>query len=165
VPKTIEVDLALITSDDERLRDLELALLNTAQQHDAHPRYWLHTVPGIGNILSLVRLYDIHDLGRLPSGQDCASYARVVTYRKESAGKRVGPSGKNIGNAHLQWACSEAATWFLRHNPDGQKLLTRLEKNHGKGKALTIVAHRLARAVYDMLERQTAFAMGSFLRA
>jgi hypothetical protein len=40
-----------------------------------------------------------------------------------------------------------------------------LEKKHDKGTALTILAHTLARAVYDMLKRQTAFAMDVFLRA
>jgi len=64
VHKTIEVDLALITYDDELFRDLELALLKTAKQHDAHTLDLLQTVPGIGKILSLVRLYEIHDIGR-----------------------------------------------------------------------------------------------------
>ena len=52
---------------------------------------------------------------------------------------------------------------FLRHNPAGQKLLARLEPKHGKGKALTILAHKLARAVYAMLKRHTVFAMETFL--
>ena len=52
---------------------------------------------------------------------------------------------------------------FLRHNPTGPKHLARLEHRHGKGKALTIVAHKLARAVYYMLKRHTAFDMEKFL--
>jgi transposase len=36
VQKTREVDRALITSDDALLRDLELASVKTAKQHDAH---------------------------------------------------------------------------------------------------------------------------------
>jgi hypothetical protein len=52
---------------------------------------------------------------------------------------------------------------FLRNNPAGQKYLARLEKKHDKGKALTILAHKLARAVYSMRKRQTAFAMDQFL--
>jgi transposase len=165
VQKTIEVDLALITYDDELLRDLELAIVNTAQQHDAPTLYVLQTVPGIGKILSRVLLYEIHDISRFPSAQDFASYARLVQCSKESAGNRLGTSGKKIGNAHLKWAFCEAATLFLRLNPGGQKLLTRLEKQHGQGKALTILAHKLARAVYYRLKRQTAFDMDRFLRA
>nr|MDQ3830655.1 IS110 family transposase [Candidatus Tectomicrobia bacterium] len=57
----------------------------------------------------------------------------------------------------------EAATLFLRQNPAGQKRLARLEHKHGKGKALTILAPRLARAVYDLLNHTTAFDMEPFL--
>jgi hypothetical protein len=54
---------------------------------------------------------------------------------------------------------------FLRTNPAGQKYLARLEKKHGKGKALTVLAHKLARAVYHMLKRETAFDMPRFLQS
>src|ERR687891_657522 len=164
VHKSIEVDLALITYYDNLLQDLELSILKTAKQHDANTLYLLQTVPGIGKILSLVLLYEIYDIDRFPRVQDFASYCRLVKCAKESAGKRLGTSGKKIGNAHLKWAFSEAATLFLRNNPQGQQLLARLEKKHHKGKALTILAHKLARAVYDMLKRQTAFDMAMFLR-
>jgi hypothetical protein len=52
---------------------------------------------------------------------------------------------------------------FFRANPAGQTYLARLENKHGKDKALTVLAHTLARAVYYMLKRQTAFAMHKFL--
>jgi len=165
VQKTIEVDLALLTYYDELLRDLELSILTTAKQHDANTLYLLQTVPGIGKILSLVLLYEIHDIDRFPRVQDFASYCRLVKCAKESAGKHLGTSGKKIGNAHLKWAFSEAAVLFLRNNPQGQKYLARLEKKHDKGKALTILAHKLARAVYYMLKRKTAFDIDVFLRA
>jgi transposase len=165
VQKTIEVDLALITYYDELLKDLELYLLKTAKQHDANTLYLLQTVPGIGKILSLVLLYEIHDIRRFPSVQNFASYSRLVKCSKESGGKRLGTSGNKIGNAHLKWAFSKAATLFLRNHPEGRKLLSRLEKKHDKGKALSILAHKLGRAVYDMLKRQTAFDMALFLQA
>jgi transposase len=164
VQKNIEVDLALITSDDERLRDLELAIIHTATKHEANTLSRLQTVPGIGKILSLVRRYEIHDIARFPRVQDFGSYGRRVKCAKEAAGKRLGPSGKQIGNAHLKWAFSEAAVLFLRNNPQGQKYLGRLEKKHDTGKALTIRAHKLARAVYYMLKRKTAFDRDMFLR-
>jgi transposase len=163
VHKTIAVDLALITYYDQMLSDLELFILKTAKQHDAHTLYLLQPVPGIGKILSLVLLYEIHDLDRFPRVQDFASYGRLVKWAKESGGKRLGTSGNKIGNAHLKWAFSEAATLFLRGNEPGQKYLARLEKKHDKGKALSMLAHKLARAVYYMLKRQTAFDLEPFL--
>ena len=51
VHKSIAVALALITSYDELLRDVELTIVKTAKHHDAHTLYLLHTVPGIGKIL------------------------------------------------------------------------------------------------------------------
>jgi hypothetical protein len=151
------VDLALLGHYDDLLRDMELSILRTAKQHNAHTRYLLRTVPGIGEMLSLVLLYAIHDLARFPRVQDVVSYCRLGKCAQESAGKRYGTSGAKIGNAYLTWAFSEAAVLFLRTNPAGHKDLARLEKKHGKGKALTTLAHQLARAVYDMVQRGEEF--------
>ena len=163
--KSIEVDRALLTSDDALLRDVERTIVTTAKHHDAHTLSLRHTVPGIGKILSLVLLYDIHQIDRFPRVQDFASYCRLVTCAKASAGKRSGTSGTNIGHAHLTWAFSEAAVLCLRDHPAGQKCLARLEKKHSQGKALTILAHKLARAVYYMLQHKTAFDMPQFLHS
>ena len=165
VQKSIEVDLALIGYYDPLLTDLELHIVKTAKQHDAQTLYLLQSVPGIGKILSLVLLYEIHDIQRFPRVQDFVSYCRLVKCAKESAGKRYGTSGAKIGNAYLKWAFSEAAVLFLRNHPAGQKYLARLEKKHGTGKALTILAQKLARAVYYMLRRDTVFDMDRFLHS
>jgi transposase len=165
VQKSIEVDLALSGYYDALLRDVELTVLNTAKHHDANTLYLLQTVPGMGQMLSLVLLYESHDINRFPRVQEFASYCRLVKCAKVSNGKRAGTSGAKIGNAHLTWAFSEAAVLFLRENPPGQKFLARLEKKHDKGKALTILAHKLARAVYYMLKRKGAFDMQRFFNS
>jgi transposase len=162
VQKSVEVDLALIDHYDRLLSDVELTIVQTAKQHNAQALYRLQSVPGIGKILSLVLLYEIHEITRFPRVQDFVSYCRLVKCAKESAGKRYGTAGTKIGNAYLKWAFSEAAVLFLRNNPAGQKYLARLEKHHGKGRALTVFAHKLARAVYYMLKRDTAFDMQKF---
>jgi transposase len=109
VQKSMEVDLALVSHYDTLLRDVELTLLKTAKQHDPNTLYLRQTVPGLGNILSLVLLYDIHQIERFPRVQEFASYCRLIKCAKESNGKRSGTSGSKIGNAHLKWAFSEAA--------------------------------------------------------
>ena len=111
----------------------------------------------MGQIRSLVLRDAIQDLRRFPRGQDCAASARFVTGRKDSAGNRLGPSGKNIGHAHLTGALSEAAPLCLRQHPAGQQLLGRVEKQHDKGQALSILAHTLGRAVSHRLKRTVAF--------
>jgi transposase len=159
VQKSVEVDLALIDYYDRLLNDIELTILQTAKQHNAQSLSRLQSVPGIGNIVRLVLLYEMHDIARFPRVQDFVSYCRLVKCAKESAGKRSGTSGAKIGHAYLTWAFSEAAVLFLRNNPMGQKYLARLENKHGKGKALTILAHKLARAIYYILKRDTVFDM------
>ena len=68
-----------------------------------------------------------------------------------------------MGNVHLKWAFSEAAALFLRGNSVGQKYFARLEKKHGKGKALSILAAKLGRAVYYMLLRSRPFELQRFV--
>jgi transposase len=164
VPKSIGVDLALISHDNSLLRDLGLSVRTTAAGHHASTLYWPRTVPGIGERLSLVLRYAIQHIHRFPRVQEFVSDCRLVTCAKASAGKRYGTGGTKIGNASLQGAFSAAAVLCLRDNPPGQKDLTRLGKKHGKGKALTVLAHPLARAVYDMLTRATAFHMDKCTR-
>ena len=148
VQKSMAGDLALLGYDDPLLRALALHIVKAAKQHDAHTLSLLQTVPGIGKILRLVLLYAIHDIERFPSVQDFVSYCRLVTWAKASAGTRSGTAGAKIGNAYLTWAFSEAAVLLLRDNPAGQKSLTRLEKKHGQGNALTLLAQKLGRTVY-----------------
>ena len=84
---------------------------------------------------------------------------------KESGGKRLGSSGKKIGNVHLRWAFAEAAVLFLRHNQPGKEYFTKLEHQPGKAKALTVLAHKLGRAVYYMLTREQAVDLTRFVTA
>jgi len=162
VRKSIETNLALIDEYDRLLTELELHLTETAKVHDVNAFYRLRSVPGIGKILALVLLYEIHDIHRFPRVQDFVSYCRLVKCAKESDGKHYGYSGTKIGNAHLKWAFSEAAVLCLRKNPVAQRYVARLAHKHGKGKALTILAHKLARAVYYMLHRGQAFEATRF---
>ena len=76
--------------------------------------------------------------------------------REGVRGKSLGTGGAKIGNAHLKWAFSEAAVLFLRHAPR-QEAARAARAKHGKGKALSILAHKLGRAVYYMLARKQPF--------
>jgi transposase len=163
VHQSIAVDLALLGHYDRLLTDLELSIVQTAKADDAQTFYRLRSIPGVGKILALVLLSESHDIQRFPRVQEFVSYGRLVKCAKESAGKRYGTSGKKIGNAYLKWAFSDAAVLFLCNNPAGQKYLARLERRHGKGNALTVLAHQVARAVYYMCKRDTAVDLDKFL--
>ena len=132
--------MTLIDQYDAIVTDLELTIVREAKRHDADAFHRLRSVPGIGKVLALTILYEVHDITRFDRVQEFSSYAR-------------------------KWAFSEAAVLVLRHTPEGKKLLVRLEQKHGKGKALSILAHKIGRAVYYMLARGTVFSMERFLAA
>jgi transposase len=163
VRRSIALDLALLERYDELLADLEADLVRQAQQHDPQAFHRLRTIPGVGKVLALTILYEIHDIHRFERVQEFASYARLVKCAKESAGKKHGTSGAKMGNVHLKWAFSEAAVLFVRHSAEGKQRLARLEQRFGKGKALSILAHKLGRTVYFMLRRGKAFDRARFL--
>jgi hypothetical protein len=50
----------------------------------------------------------------------------------------------------------------VRNKPAGPKSLARIERTQGHGKAVTILAQKLARAGYDLLKRETAFDLDHF---
>jgi len=115
--------------------------------------------------LALVIFYEIQDIPRFPRVQDFVSSCRVVKCAKESNGNRLGTAGKKIGTSHLRWAFAEAASLFLRQHQLGKEYFTTLDHQHGKAKALTVLGHKLARAVYDMLTREQPFDLQRFVSA
>ncbi len=90
---------------------------------------------------------------------------RWCNARTSRPGRSMAPGGAKMGNVHLKWAFSEAAVLFLRHAPGGKKLLDLIEKKHGKGKDLSILAHKIGRAVFYRLSRRTVFTMDKFRAA
>jgi transposase len=163
VQQSIAVDLEMIYAYDPVIAQLERSIIRTAKHHDPVTYALLQTIPGVGRILGLVILYEIENINRFPTVQNFVSYCRLVKCTKESNGKKYGSSGKKIGNAHLKWAFSEAAALFLKNNDPGKRYLDRLTNKYGKAKALSILAHRMGRAVYLMLKNKEAFDQNKFL--
>jgi len=154
---SVEADLATVGHYDQLLGQLEKDLMLQATLHDPRACRLLRTIPGIGKILSLVLLYEIHTIDRFASVGDFLSYARLVTPKQTSDGKVTGHSGAKIGNVHLKWAFSEAVLWMLRNSEDAKAFLKRKEKKYGKCRAMTMLARKIARAVYQMLKRNEFF--------
>lgn len=164
VRKSVEVDVKVVDHLDTVITDLEKHLITTTKVHDASNFLLLQSIPGVGEILAMTILYEVHDIARFETVQDFASYARLIRCARESAGKRSGTSGSKIGNAHLKWAIGEAAVTMLRHaNVD--KLRSRLQRKHGKGKAMGVLCHKIGRTIYYMLLRRKPFDMERFLAA
>ena len=164
VRRMIELDLALIDQLDDDIRRIELYLSRNAKIDAPSDYYRLRSIPGVGKILSLVMLYEIHDIHRFPKVGNFLSYARLVRCAHESAGKRCGFGNRKIGNAHLKWAFSEATVLMMKQSAEAKRFVARKERKHGKAKAIAILGAKLGRAIYNMLKREEPFNLKVFLK-
>lgn len=162
VRQNVAVDLRLIDYLSQSIVELEQYLLGTAQVEDLQTYQRLQTIPGVGRVLALVLLYETHAWSRFATVGQFLSYARLVRCRHESAGKTVGSGNNNIGNPHLQWAFAEAACLMLRVRERARRWKQRYQQKCGQGKAMSVLAAKLGRAVYHMLRKQEAFAEERF---
>ncbi len=157
--KMLNSDLLMVEHYTKLIHNLE-SFIHSARfrkREVGHSISLLKTVPGIGPVLSATIFYEIEDIDRFPTVQNFISYCRLIKPKKTSAGKIVGSSGKKIGNHHLRWAFSEAVLLHLRDEAKGKSYMEKLIKKHPKGKAMSIMAAKIARAVYFILKRQQPF--------
>jgi len=152
-------DLAMIKHFDTQIFALEEELQRQAKKSAAREYALLQTVPGIGENLGMTILCEIGDIARFPTVKNFLSYSRLVKGTVASAGKIKGLRGAKLGNPYLRWAFGEAAVIAKRDHAVIGPLAQRLEArmNGNKFKANTVVAIKLARAVYFMLKSQTVF--------
>lgn len=162
VQLSVASDLANLDHFDEEIRKLELHLERSAKVDDSQAFFLLKTIPGVGKVLALTMLYEIHDIGRFPTVGNFISYCRLVKCAHTSAGKSYGTGGAKIGNAHLRWAFGEAAVLLIRESAEAKSYVDRMTKKHGKPKAISILAAKIARTVYHMLRRKQAFDAARF---
>jgi transposase len=159
----LAADLAIVTGLDQQIKRLEAELVRAAKVHDPQAFHRLRTVPGIGPVLALILLYEVHDIGRFAGEGRFLSYARLVSGVRESAGKSKGTGGRKIGNAHLKWAFGEATCLLIRELPRAKTWLARRERKLGKKRALGALAARLGRTVYHLWRKKEAFDVNQFL--
>ncbi|MCL4837764.1 MAG: IS110 family transposase, partial [Thermoanaerobaculia bacterium] len=161
---SIGADCSRLDALDALIDELERTLVRAVKVDDLASFYRLRTIPGIGETLAMTIHYEVPDFDCFDTVQQFASYARLVAPRGESSGKLGGSRGRRQGDVHLKWAFSEAAVLLLRANPRAQKLHARLVKRLGRAKALSVLAHKLGRAVFHMQKRQQPFDAERFYR-
>jgi transposase len=163
VQQMIACDISLIDHYDALLQQVELYILKHAKAHRPQDLFLLQTIPGVGEILSLVMLYEIHEISRFEKVQHFTSYSRLIKPTKESAGKIKGGGGKKMGNACLKWAFSEAVLLLIRESDAVKELHNHLKNRYGKARALAILSHKLGRTVFYMLKNKEAFDEKKFV--
>jgi transposase len=153
----VECDMELVRSYDRRIEIIDQKLAQLAKKEHGRDFALLMTVPGIGRVLALTILFEIDTIGRFPTVKDFVSYCRLVKGSVASAGKVKGLCGGKMGNPYLRWAFGEAAVICKRNHPLLTPYAEMLVSKYGKFKGNAILANKLGRAVYFMLQKGTAF--------
>lgn len=162
--KNIETDIALIESLDPLIAELEVQIRSQARYHNRRDFNSLMTIPGVGEILAFVILYETHDISRFGSVQEYSSYCRVVKCQRTSAGKAKGDAYLKMGNPYLKWAYGQIILSAQRHSEAIGKYYQRFVSKYGKGRAKSIMGHKFAIAVYYMLKNGQSFDEKRFIQ-
>ena len=160
---SIDSDLDMIEALDAIIYTLEKQLATQAKHHDRKAFALLRTIPGVGKMIALTILYEIHTIERFRSAAAFSSYGRLVKVQHESGGKKTKGGNNRIGNPHLKWAFTEI---ILRAQVDSsiiKKYYGKLKTKHGAAKAKSIIAHKFAIATYYMLKNGCAFDERQFV--
>lgn len=156
-------DLNTIDHYDKTIASMEKLIIQKANQHSKEEFKLLKTFPGIGDILALIILYEMDTYERFPSVQKFSSYSRVVRCQRESSGKRTDNLNQKVGNPYLKWAFSEASV-FSQRSEAIALLYKKLVFKYGKSRALTVLSHKIASAVFRMLQKKEPYSEEKFVR-
>lgn len=148
-------NLTVLQCLEEQIAQLEDVVLAQLKLHEGFRS--LLTVSGIGQILGMTIMLETGAISRFATVGDFASYCRCVSSQKLSNGKRKGQGNTKNGNKYLAWAFVEAAHVAVRYNAQIKRFYQRKRAKTNRVVAIKAVAHKLARACYDMLRDQGPF--------
>lgn len=153
----LQEQLGHLTDLDERITRLDEEIEARLRPFEADLAR-LRTIPGVGFRVAQELSAEIgFDMGRFPSAQHLASWAKLCPGNNLSAGKRK-HSRTGHGNRYLRTALTEAA------HAAGRKKGTylhaqyhRLASRRGKKRATTAVAHSILTIAYHLLCRKSEY--------
>lgn len=162
--ETVDCDLQTTKYLDSLIRRIEKYVLKRVVVHNKEAFALLCTMPGIGAVLGLTILYEMHTLKRFRRCQDFMSYSRLVRAEHSSNGKKVGAGQRKIGNPYIKWALSEVAVHLARISPEVALLVESQKRKYGDAGAWSRLSQKIGRTVYYMLKNNKPFDLAYFLK-
>lgn len=173
----LEEGVRRLPPETGRSLELELELLDQLQTHievlEARIRERIQltpaiqlvkTLPGVGNILSVVIASEVGSVARFPSRSHFASYAGTTPKVSASGGKTRYGRMRQEANPFLKWAFIEAANVVARHRASPTwgsrhvaQLYDRIRRRKGHAIAVGAVARHLAEATYSILRKEEPY--------
>lgn len=117
----------------------------------------LQTVPGIGEIWSLIIAAEIGPFNRFPNADALEFWAGMTADLKESAGRTQSGNITKAGSTTLRWAICQAAITLCLSDPDQEKIRQRLIRRIGKPKSNVAMGRRLLRILYAIVRDQKPY--------
>jgi len=164
IQSNIELNLDIIDFFDPKLNKIEREIRAEAKNYDRTTHNLLLTVPGIGDMMSLVILYEIGDITRFESAQKFSSYCRLVKCERESGGKKYHGGNQKIGNPYLKWAIGEIIIHAPRTSPVIKSYYEKITNKFGNKRAKSIMNHKFGVAIYYMLKNKEGFDENRFIQ-
>jgi transposase len=125
---------------------------------------WLLSLPGVGPTLAAVITAELDDIGRFPTPEKLCSYAGVVPTTHSSGGKTYHGRLLPFCNKWLRWALIEASWVAIGCSPYFGALY---QHHRSRGKkantAITIVARRMCRILWQLLKEERNFEKRPFV--
>jgi transposase len=144
------LDVVMLTERHrERLRrDLHYA---PRDEGFAQREALLQTVPGIGDIWSLIIAAEIGPFDRFPNADALEFWAGLTADLKESAGRTQSGNITKAGSATLRWALCQAAVTLCQCDARQEAIRQRLLARIGRAKANVAMGRRLLRILYALV--------------
>ncbi|MFN3740978.1 MAG: IS110 family transposase [Thermodesulfovibrionales bacterium] len=151
----LKQNLSLLEVVQEKIKSSE-GLLKELTKKDNRVKL-LQTVPGIGEYLACLIVYEIGDIKRFGSAKQLCSYAGIVPGIYAS-GNRIYYRGiTHQGNKFLRWAIIESV-WPATRTDLGLKILyERLKREKGANTAKVAVGRKVLTIIYRILKEGRSY--------
>jgi transposase len=117
----------------------------------------LQSVPGIGDIWSLIIAAEIGPFDRFPNADALEFWSGLTADLKTSAGRTQSGKITKAGSAVLRWALCQAALTLCQSDAGQEAVRQRLIGHGCKAKANVAMGRRLLRTLYAMVRDQQSY--------
>lgn len=147
--------LEVINFLGKNIKDIEKTVRKVVKKRGSFE--YLHTVPGIGDILAMTIMLEVGDISRFVRVGKFSSYCRCAPSGRISNGKSKGKGNVRNGNRYLAWAFIEAAFLSMRSSPRIAGYFKKKASKTHRMVAVKTVANKLARACYYIIRDGVPF--------
>lgn len=120
----------------------------------------LKTIPGVGDMVSMMSVCVCDDVKRFKNGQQFASYVGLVPRVHASAEVRMMGHITRSGSEMLRRYLIHGARAWMRYAPSGdpnREWAEKVKERRGMNKAVVALAHRMARIIFAVLRDETEY--------